>query len=1160
MKKTTTILFAIILTSIELFSQSTGENYIYTYEAMLPRKNTDAFNHDTSDAVALKTIQYLDGLGRPKQTIKKGYSFNDKDIIQPYKYNQIGIDTTNYLPYIDQNSNGAIRTNYHTDLKNYYRTNYGDSSAYAPVFYEKSPLQRILKQGSAGAKWQVPNHPVSYSYMTNSNTGALSVRKWNVVDDECKADGFYAANELYVIRIMDEDSSVLYEFKDKQERVILKRSELTASTFADTYYIYDDLDLLRFVISPEGSARLSETFSMTDEPAKQYVYFYKYDPRKRLIEKKIPGREPEYYVYNQLDQVILYQDGNMRNVSSITDPIIWKFMKYDALGRLIISGTTSQFRKEQPEEIQQMATSKETSFEIFYYSGADYPAPDNNYYTNQAFPILGSEDIIHTIDYYDTYDVYVKSIKYPIVNDTNMIFSTADAGFQIDAAELINLSGLKTVSFVSYNNSLWPSVYFYDNRGRLIQERSVNHRHGYDVTSNKYFSQVNDVIVNTDHKHRTIINNVNYNQTEKYSYFYDDEKRLIKRIYQIGNLPEHKVVFIYDAIGNQVIEKQAFEGVDKLEAVNYKFNIKGWLTNINTSGNLFTMGLYYDNQVEDYNQPRYNGNISYIKWQTIAPPGNNNTELRGEKGYDLRYDKLNRLAFADFYDDTEGRFGLTTTYREYPLYDLNGNITRLTRMGKNIADGKDAIDDLDYYYNGNQVIAIDDRIMFPNVDDFYDNGHYFSQTENSEYRYDDNGNMTSDLNKEILEIRYNEQNLPIEIIKDQNNRIEYLYDALGNKKRQIAYSFDGQHTNMKTTDFIGNFVYVDGIPAWNNFDEGRVVYSPAGAYFYENYIKDHLGSVRVTYSKSGTTTNVRDVFSYYPFGMTINSLTATAVTARETRNEYLYNGKMFQDELGLNWLDYGARFLDPVIGRWHVIDNKAEKYFDYSSYVYAANNPIRFIDPDGNDWWDAVVGTAIGVVTNVVPGSTFLRESYTPTDARDYNYALRSTDASAMVIGEGMIKGGAGAVATGGAVAIAGGTVSLSGVGATVGGPAAAIGGAVAGAGAATAAGGALLMTNGAANSSKGYNYGEKTGTKSDNKLKPSSEATGDHSSFKTDASGKTTNTATYKQNPKNPSGFDEVKRVDVKGKAHSGVKTPHVHEPKQQVRPAKPDELPRQK
>ena len=71
---------------------------------------------------------------------------------------------------------------------------------------------------------------------------------------------------------------------------------------------------------------------------------------------------------------------------------------------------------------------------------------------------------------------------------------------------------------------------------------------------------------------------------------------------------------------------------------------------------------------------------------------------------------------------------------------------------------------------------------------------------------------------------------------------------------------------------------------------------------------------------------------------------------------------------------------------------------------------------------------------------------------------------------------------------------------------------------------------------------------------------TGDHRSFKTDGKGKITNTATYKQNPKNPSGFDEVKRVDVTGKKHNGVNTPHVHEPKQRVRSAKLDELLKQK
>lgn len=63
--------------------------------------------------------------------------------------------------------------------------------------------------------------------------------------------------------------------------------------------------------------------------------------------------------------------------------------------------------------------------------------------------------------------------------------------------------------------------------------------------------------------------------------------------------------------------------------------------------------------------------------------------------------------------------------------------------------------------------------------------------------------------------------------------------------------------------------------------------------------------------------------------------------------KYKYNGKELQDELGLNFYDYGARNYDPALGRWMNVDPMAEKYYQISPYVYVANNPLLYIDPTG---------------------------------------------------------------------------------------------------------------------------------------------------------------------------------------------------------------------
>ena len=121
-------------------------------------------------------------------------------------------------------------------------------------------------------------------------------------------------------------------------------------------------------------------------------------------------------------------------------------------------------------------------------------------------------------------------------------------------------------------------------------------------------------------------------------------------------------------------------------------------------------------------------------------------------------------------------------------------------------------------------------------------------------------------------------------------------------------------------------------------------------------LKDHLGNVRVVVSPAAQAgyANVLQQTHYYPFGMLersgnpdLSGRMSEISTSSGTGNRYLYNGKELQDDFGLNWYDYGARFYDPSLGRWHSVDPLAEKAPSWSPYRYGFNNPIKFIDPTG---------------------------------------------------------------------------------------------------------------------------------------------------------------------------------------------------------------------
>lgn len=104
-------------------------------------------------------------------------------------------------------------------------------------------------------------------------------------------------------------------------------------------------------------------------------------------------------------------------------------------------------------------------------------------------------------------------------------------------------------------------------------------------------------------------------------------------------------------------------------------------------------------------------------------------------------------------------------------------------------------------------------------------------------------------------------------------------------------------------------------------------------------VEVYFDDFKVTHTKSP----VVQVDEYYPFGLTFNSY------SRENgiSQDYKFNGKENQDELGLGWLDYGARMYISELGRWGVIDPLSEKMRRWSLYNYAFDNPIRFIDADG---------------------------------------------------------------------------------------------------------------------------------------------------------------------------------------------------------------------
>jgi len=167
------------------------------------------------------------------------------------------------------------------------------------------------------------------------------------------------------------------------------------------------------------------------------------------------------------------------------------------------------------------------------------------------------------------------------------------------------------------------------------------------------------------------------------------------------------------------------------------------------------------------------------------------------------------------------------------------------------------------------------------------------------------------------------------------NTASYLYDATGSKLKSV------QGTN--TREYINGAQYTNGVLDFVQTDEGLAVRNAGtGLYAYEYNLKDNLGNVRVTIDANGGVARVIQEDEYYAFGLD------KSLYRLGTENKYLYNGKEKQELTLTDEYDYGARFYDPVVGRWTTVDPLVENGQENTSpYGYVFDDPVKNVDPDG---------------------------------------------------------------------------------------------------------------------------------------------------------------------------------------------------------------------
>ncbi len=949
------LLFIISIIPFLALGQSTDQNYVKSTTYKQP---TTTSNPNPDVNVANVQVSYFDGLGRPIQQIAYKQSNTGKDIVTHIEYDQFGRQTRDYLPYVSTGASLNYLPSAQTDLLNFYANPNatqtgnlyfeGTGNPFSEKEIESSPLNRVFKQAAPGNAWGLPqttgltdDRSIKFDYQTNVENDNVKffkvISSWNsskeLYEPAVVQTGDYAENQLYKTITKDENwtsgkNNTTEEFKDKEGKVVLKRTYNNEEAH-DTYYIYDQFENLTYVIPPLADGVASQT------KLENLGYQYKYDSRNRLVEKKLPGKDWEFIVYDKLDRPIAtgpaynhYGDGTLG----------WMITQYDAFGRVIQTGWKQMTVTEAERKNNQ------------------------NTINSGGNPFTLVQDDILTKNYYDNYS-----------------FAGAPTSPQTIEGQLATttVKGLQTGSWVRVldtpgSTTAETSYTLYDFKYRPIRTRTTNFLGGYTEVDSKL--DWSGKVEKTVTKHKYNSGSTVLTTTETFTYSPQDKLLVHKHKINTGSdvlIAKNN----YDELGQLIKKEVGGTETSSYQKIDYKYNIRGWLKEINnvddivTDNDLFAFKINYNNGTT----PLYNGNISETFWRSAS-----DNILRK---YEYSYDKLNRLLEANYSKPSDSYnvnppLSVNDSYLEKLEYDKNGNITSLIRNGDLDASNFEIqIDNLEYFYDSNkknQLMKVLDQSNHPQG--FKDDSNGITDTED-DYDYDNFGNLIKDANKQIDSIIYNHLNLPVSIMFVGRNRgINYLYNALGQKVQKNIY--DVNTTPVVTSYMNGGYQYTNNSLSFFQHSEGYVnVTAGKKAYSYVYQYKDHLGNNRLSFTRDplGTYTpgqpeplTILEENHYYPFGLKHTNYNTNQYEFVEVENgndyyvnisqlpaggvssyKYKFQEQERQEELGLNWDSFKWRNYDYAIGRFMNIDPLTEEYHTWSPYAFSGNRVIDARELEG---------------------------------------------------------------------------------------------------------------------------------------------------------------------------------------------------------------------